>query len=129
MSEKMKVLLIEPLAPPKVIEIDHTLEAMQELVGGTIAATYPWDDPVAVVVADDGIALGYPANRMLEDYDIILGSFFICGLTEDSFGSLSDALAEKFTEKFHYPEMFMRTMDGKVLCFRLGSDQEPLVIG
>ena len=36
MSEKINVLLIEPGKYPKQIEIEDTLEAMQETVGGYI---------------------------------------------------------------------------------------------
>ena len=45
----MKILVVEPMKTPTVQEIDHTLSAMQELVGGTIQAVYPFDDPVALV--------------------------------------------------------------------------------
>ena len=48
-TEKMKVLVVRPMELPAVQEIDHTLSAMQKLVGGTIQAVYPFDDPVALV--------------------------------------------------------------------------------
>ena len=117
--EKMKVLLIEPMEQPRVVEIDHTLGELQRLVGGCIAATYPWDeDYVALVCNDNGIAEGLQPNRMLEDYDIILGSFFICGLGEEDFTSIPDELIEKYTEKFRWPELFLRDEDG-IQCLRL----------
>ena len=132
--ERMKVLLVEPMEKPRVVEIDQSLASMQELVGGDIACTYPWeDDLVGLVHCDDAIALGYPLNRMLKDedgniYDVVPGTFFICGLTSDSFGSLSDELAEKYSELFQYPEMHMRTMNEHVICFRVGSDEPPIRI-
>ena len=131
--ERMKVLLVEPMKAPRLVKIDHDLDSMQKLVGGTIACTYPWEDLVGLVHADDGIALGYPLNRMLRDedgnvYGIVPGAFFICGLTRDDFGSLSDVLAEKFSELFRYPEMFIRTEEGRVFCFRLGSAEPPTKI-
>ena len=114
--ERMKVLLVEPGNKPRLVEIDHRLEELQKLVGGYIAATYPWADPVAVVVDDDGMAKGYPPNRLLVDeegkpYDILKGTFFICGLSTDDFASISDELAEKYTEKFYWPEVFARFGD------------------
>ena len=45
----MKVLVVRPMELPAVQEIDHTLSAMQKLIGGTIQAVYPFDDPVALV--------------------------------------------------------------------------------
>ena len=131
--ERIKVLLVEPMMVLRLVEIDHDLDTMQKLVGGTIACTYPWEDLVGLVHADDGIALGYPLNRMLRDengevYDIVPGTFFICGLTSNDFGSISDELAAKFSELFRYPEMFIRTDEGRVLCFRLGSVEPPTEI-
>ena len=131
--ERIKVLLVEPMMVPRLVEIDHDLDTMQKLVGGTIACTYPWEDLVGLVHADDGIALGYPLNRMLRDengevYDIVPGTFFMCGLTSNDFGSISDELAAKFSELFRYPEMFIRTDEGRVLCFRLGSVEPPTEI-
>lgn len=42
MSEKINVLLIEPGKYPKQIEIEDTLEAMQETVGGYIEEYMPY---------------------------------------------------------------------------------------
>lgn len=79
----MKVLVVRPMEMPEVQEIDHTLFAMQELVGGTIQAVYPFDDPVALVCNDEGKLLGLPWNRTLTDdhgvpYDIVCGTIFCC---------------------------------------------------
>ena len=54
----MKVLLIMPGNTPREIEIDGSLEAMQNIVGGLIQAIYPFDDPVALVCNDEGKLLG-----------------------------------------------------------------------
>lgn len=131
--DKIKVLLVEPMEKPRMVEIDHDLDTMQKLVGGNIACTYPWEEPVGLVHADDGIALGYSLNRMLKDedgniYDVVPGTFFITGLTQDSFGSLTDELAERFTALFRYPEMYLRTADRHVLCVRVGSGEPPVQI-
>ena len=77
----MKVLIVEPGKYPREADIEHTLKAEQAIVGGTIQAAYPWRDRACIVCNDDGIAMNLPLNRMLGDYDIIHGTFFICGLT------------------------------------------------
>ena len=41
MAAKIRMLEIAPLEKPRLIEVDHTLEVLQELVGGTLQATYP----------------------------------------------------------------------------------------
>lgn len=129
MAEKIKVLKINPMETPRLIEIDHTLESLQEQVGGMVQAVYPWDDPVAVLTDDEGKLKGYRANRVLEDedgnpYDILVGSFLIVGLSEDNFASLPDEMAKKYEEKFHWTEMFMKTADGQVVWMRLKPGQE-----
>ena len=133
MAEKIRVLLVEPLERPRLVEVEHTLENLQELVGGSIQAVYPWDDPVGLVCDDDGKFKGYVPNRALVDddgnpYDIIVGTFFICGLGRENFASISDELAERFTERFHWPEMFMRTLDGHVVWVRMKPGEEPRII-
>ncbi len=133
MAEDIRVLLIEPLTEPRLVTIEHTLENLQKLVGGDIQAVYPWEDCVGLVCSDEGKLLGYPANRLLCDedgkaYDVLCGSFFICGLGREDFCSISDEMAEKYTQKFQHPEMFIRTARNKVLCFKLGSGEPPLEI-
>lgn len=113
MSEMIRVLLVEPHKHPRLVEIEHTLENLQALVGGDIAASYPWDAPVGLVYDDDGkFKEGNEANRALEDYDILVGPFFICGLETEDFASLTDELAVKFAKKFWMPESFLRLPDG-----------------
>ena len=115
----MKVLYIEPLRAPRVVEIEHTLFEMRRLVDGDIAATYPWDDKVALVHNDNAIAEGKPMNRVLEDFDIVRGSFFLAGLGEEDFTDLPEALVKKYTEKFKYPEVFIPAPDGHIAVIKV----------
>ena len=130
---EIRVLLVEPGEKPRMVTIEHTLENLQKLVDGYIQAVYPWDDPVALICDEDGIANGKPLNRALLDedgnpYDIIKGAFFICGLGKEDFDSISDELAEKYTERFRWPEVFMRTMDGHVVWVRTEPGEKPGII-
>ena len=104
----MNVLLVEPQKAPHEAEIGSDLKAMQDAVGGYIEAVYPYDDPVALVCNEEGKLDGLPLNRRLEDYDIIAGTFFICGLGKENFASLPPELMAKYKEKFARPEQFMR---------------------
>jgi hypothetical protein len=45
----MKVLIVEPGKYPREADIEHTLEAEQAVVGGTIEAVYPWRDSACIV--------------------------------------------------------------------------------
>lgn len=133
MAKEIRVLLVEPMEQPRLVTVEHTLENLQKLVDGYIQAVYPWDDHVAVVCDDDGIANGKSPNRLLADedgkpYDILKGTFFICGIDVEDFCSISDELAEKYMEKFRWPEMFFRTLDEHVVWVKLKPGEEPKVI-
>lgn len=105
----MKILVIEPQKIPYEKEISGSLDSMQAIVGGTIQAIYPYGDPLALVCNDEGKLMNLPLNRVIEDYDIIAGTFFICGLSEDDFESLSANLMQKYAVLFHTPQMFIRS--------------------
>ncbi len=120
----MKVLIIEPEKVPHEENIDNGLEAMQNIVGGYIQATYPYDDPVALVCNEEGKLTGLPLNRKIEDYDIIAGTFFICGLSRDNFDSLSPDLMEKYKNKFAQPEKFVR-LGRHIIAVPIKQEKEP----
>lgn len=101
----MKILFVEPGKEAQPAEIQGDLKEMQAIVGGQIQALYPWEDPVALICNDEGKLLRLPLNRALEDYDMIAGNFFICGVEGDRFVSLSDPLMIKYQKKFRYPEL------------------------
>ena len=124
----MRVLVIEPEHRPEVREIDGSLEAMQSVVGGLIQPIYPFDDPVALVCNDEGKLMGLPANRGLRDrdgqiYDIVCGTFLLCGAPPDSdhFTSLTQEQVERYEKRFHTPEMFWGA-NGRVVCLPLEID-------
>ena len=109
----LSVLKIAPGQHPQQVEIDNNLKALQEAVGGTIAAVYPFADPVAIICNDDGKLMGLSLNRALRDengqmYDAVAGDFLVVGLGEEDFASLSPELTQKYEELFHQPETFMR---------------------
>lgn len=121
---KLSILLVEPGKCPKVIEIENTLEAMQNIVGGNIEVYEPFDDEVAIVCNEEGKVKGLPLNRAVysnrgELVDIIAGTFFVCYAPVDSEGflNLPKELAEKYEEYFKEPESF-NTEAGGVMVIR-----------
>ena len=112
-KEKLDVLLVQPGAYPQKVSIGTDLKDLQDAVGGTITATYPFTDPVAIVCNDEGKLLGLPMNRALRDehgqtYDVVAGNFLVVGLGEEDFASLSPELAQKYEQFFHQPETFVK---------------------
>lgn len=118
----MNVLMVEPGKVPHAVEIEGGLESLQAAVGGDIQATYPYEDPVAIICNDEGKLMGLPLNRALYDddgrmYDIVAGNFLIVGLGEENFTELSPELMEKFTEQFKHPEKFAR-IAGEIIAVK-----------
>lgn len=118
----MRILLVEPGKEPVLKEIDGSLKSMQEAVGGTIQALYPFEKPVALICNDEGKLLGLPLNRALRDsegqiYDIVAGTFFLCGAPADSdhLESIPDSLAGSYQKRFDALESFIR-LNGKLIC-------------
>ena len=119
LPDKLTVLVVEPMKEPYVKEIDPGLHALQAEVGGDIAASYPFDDPVGLVLNDEGKLIGLDLNRSLRDehgeiYDIVAGTFLVVGLESESFASLSPDMIQKYTEQFKRPELFA-SINGQIV--------------
>lgn len=118
----MKVIMVEPEKKAYAQEIDPSLESMQKIVGGYIQIVSPFSDPIALVCNDEGKLLGLPLNRGLWDedgelYNIISGTFFLCGAPPDSdeLASLTPKQEAFYLERFGTPELFLR-INGQLVC-------------
>ena len=125
----MRILIVEPEHRPEVREIDGSLKTMQGIVGGLIQPIPLIGDPNTVLVCnDEGKLLNLPANRGLRDgtgqiYDIVCGTFFICGAPADCdhFTSLTPEQIERYRERYHTPELFLR-VNGRIVCLPMEID-------
>lgn len=121
----MNVLVVEPDFAPYEKEING-LSEMQETVGGSIQAIYPFEDMVAVVCNDEGILLGMPFNRSMEGgYGGVFGTFFVCGLGEDDFCSLSPEQVETYKKKFHHAEILLGVRGNDFVTLKVQPKQRP----
>ena len=110
----MRVIVVELKKKPIVQDIGSDLESMQKIVGGSIEAIYPFEEPVALICNEEGKLMNLPLNRALRDdegnvYDIISGTFFLCAAPPDSdrFAGLTDQQVKTFMERFDMPEKFL----------------------
>ena len=118
----MLVLMIEPGKAPRRLELNHRLEEMQKAVGGSVQILYPFGEPVALVYNEEGKLLNLPLNRALRDeegqiYDIVSGTFFLCGAPADSdtLESLTEAQISRYEQHFARPELFLN-IGGHIIC-------------
>lgn len=107
----IKVLVVEPAKAPYAKEIDGSLESMQTLVGGNIEATYPFEDPVALVFNSDGKFNGLQPNRLLrlengDPYDVVCGTFFLAGLGGETFVSLTQDQLQRYGALYNREMLF-----------------------
>lgn len=128
--ETMKVLVVEPRKPPCVKEIPSGLEGLTDIVGGPIAATYPFPDDVGLICSDEGRNMGLELNRALYDsrgqvYDVIPGTFVVAGLGNDNFTSLSEDLIEKYSRRFQTIEVYAQ-VGNRTVMFQVPQDTADL---
>lgn len=114
--KNIHILIVEPGKAPYEATVPHTLETMQKIVGGCIDATYPYQDPVALVCNDEGLINGLDFNRRVgehveENNMGIFGTFFVCGIGQEDFCSLSPELTEKYKRLLYYPELPVKSGD------------------
>lgn len=117
--ETISVLFVQPNKYPKMVKIEDSLEAMQQLVGGDIEEYMPFDDEVALVCNAEGKINGLPPNRAVYNaqhqmIEIMAGDFFICHapLSSEKYLSLPPDLEKKYAGLFKNPERFEKTENG-----------------
>ena len=82
----IKVLIKEPGKDWRKGEIENTLEAMQELVGGHIE-TVTLRDGLVLVCNEDGRNLGLPYNCTVNGFSFV-GTIFAAGIDGENFGDV-----------------------------------------
>ena len=103
----MDVLVVEPGYAPYEKSING-LDEMQATVGGLIQAIYPYEEQVAIVCNEEGLLHGLEFNRSVPGgYGGVVGTFFICGLGEEDFCSLTPEQMEKYRKEYHKAEILI----------------------
>ena len=100
----MRIVVVEPGKAAYESEIENSLNAEQEIVGGYIEVVYNDDDTI-IICNEEGKLQGLKGNRHLDNGNsIISGTFFIVGDGGEDFRSLTDEETEKYLHKYVQPE-------------------------
>lgn len=117
--QMISAILLEPGKMAKIVEIEDSLESLQNAVGGYIEEYMPFEDEVALIVNEEGKIDGLPLNRAVRNedgkiIDIVAGKCLIvyAPIESESFLSLPKDLERKYFNEFRYPEKFRMTDKG-----------------
>ena len=85
----MKAIRKKPGCAPEIIEVENTLEALQQEVGGYIeAVTLPYG--AAIICKEEGRILGLPDNGRVCGVDFV-GTILVVGRNKDEFCDVPEA--------------------------------------
>ena len=83
---KIKVLVKEPGKKPVITDIENTLEAFQETVGGYIETVTLASDLV-IICNEEGRIFDLPYNCRILNVDFV-GTIIICGVDGENFADI-----------------------------------------
>lgn len=98
MSNKIRILVVEPNKEPYQKKIEHSLKNLQKTVNGYIEVLQ-LEHNVDIICNEEGKINGLPFNKVV-DYDIIVGTFIIAGHNDSETISLSRKQIKKYKEMF-----------------------------
>jgi hypothetical protein len=106
-SNKIDVVIVEPLKQPYHAKIEDGLKPLQQKVNGDIQIVTPFEDERACLICNEEVKIrGLPLNREVNG-DIIAGTFIIAGLDDDGdIASLDDKQINMYKENFNGIEVF-----------------------
>ena len=120
----MDVLVVEPGYAPYEKSING-LDEMQATVGGLIQAIYPYEEQVAIVCNEEGLLHGLDFNRSVPGgYGGVFGTFFICGLGEEDFCSLTPEQMEKYRKEYHKAEILIGVRGNEPITIKVEPKQK-----
>lgn len=112
MEEKIKVVAVRPGKFPVLMDIENSLSALQEFVGGYVESIR-LDEDTLLICNEEGKLKFLPLNRFVINNsgkaDIIAGNFILlrARVFDEGFSSLSEDQAQKFLQEFWHPEIFV----------------------
>lgn len=106
--KRIKVLKVEPMKYPEIVELDTDLKSLQEAVDGFIDIV-KISDTAAILLNDEGKLIPLAGNRRMKDkygntVDVIAGTFYVCGDDGETLTDLSNVDMAIYYNYFYEPE-------------------------
>jgi hypothetical protein len=114
-SDKIQILVVEPLKTPFKKTIKNDLDAMKEIVDGYIEVL-PFGKTetggtMAITLNEEGKLIGLPFNRKVNGRhfaDVLVGTFFVTAYNMQGDNiTLTDEQCEKLMKKFKGLEVYL----------------------
>ena len=104
-DNEIKVVIVKPHEPAYEAVIKNDLYELQQIVGGWIEITYPFDEDVCVIGNDEAKLIGMEGTLSIND-SIYCGPVIIVGDDYENgvFKSLTDEQIKFYTDMFSIPE-------------------------
>lgn len=102
MANKIDILVVEPCEAPRPIQVEDTLEAFQQIVGGPIEVGCYLPQRVMLICNGEGKNMKLMPNREnpTDSEDFIAGTFLLCGFEGEHFTSLTPDQQREFEAYF-----------------------------
>lgn len=104
MDHKIEIFIVEPGKTPRIVSMENTMEAAEELLGGTAQVGCFLRQRVLLISrqCQDGMK---PNRRMPDGKGCVRGTFLLCGIPEEGcmFDSLTPAQQKEFQAVFERP--------------------------
>ena len=117
-KETIRVVLVEPGKEARLADVDPSLEGLYKAIQAEmIEPVYNFEEQVCLVCDEEGKLTGRELNRALrydgvgEIYDIVAGTFIVCGCGGENFSGLTEDQQKKYLELYRWPERFFRIGD------------------
>ena len=98
MNNKIRILIVEPNKEPRQAKVEHTLQNLQNIVGGLVEFV-ELEHNVDLICNEEGKLRSLELNRAITN-DIIAGTFFIAGQHKGETISLSRKQIRKYKKRF-----------------------------
>lgn len=95
---KIRILIVEPNKEPRQVKVEHTVQNLQNIVGGLIEIV-ELEHNVDLICNEEGKLRSLELNRAITN-DIIAGTFFIAGQHKGETISLSRKQIKKYKKRF-----------------------------
>ncbi len=96
---KIKALVKDPGKTPEIMEVENTLEGLQELIGGYIEVVTKIPGQLVMLVDEEGKMKGLPVNFMDHQIDdFIVGRAAFLGEAGEEFTDVPEDIARDIIE-------------------------------